>query len=385
MTKKHGICFGLIVILVTIMFALAGCDNGTTSGAGLDDFPDAYSHATNFPAMSNPGALSKEILTGEKHTNALKFLEDSSHYIYTQKDLQYFKDYVHYENGFDEDWRSSVNGRVYRGPYYDPLSRSVCWLSINPNGAVSVSLGSYWALIPPGKDLPADEAHGYVKSDKPQIMSYNSTGQMTQNWIERHRGTFAIDASLAEHYGVPGARYFFVEVKLNHYEKRVVTPQEFYDGLIPESWSMGVNGQWAFNDSEFLSFDDFWGKSEKERAEYIAKANDDPVVREILANTGGYFWFDIMQIVSVADLIGFEYESENGKVNGIDVNHDGYLDKYPAGHAQAGELILSGGPRRVPEYALYLNYNDAWWFDNRSVPGTIRVVYADGTEVPDPR
>jgi hypothetical protein len=301
--------------------------------------------------------------------------------LYTQKDLQYFPAYAKYPNGFDEDWRSSVNGRVYRGPYYDPLSRSVCWLSINPNGAVSVSLGSYWGLVPPNKELPVDEAHGFIKSDKPQIFSYNSTGQMTQNWIERKRGTFAIDGSLAEHYGVPGARYFFVEVKLNHYEKRVVTPEEFYEGLIPESWSMGVNGQWAFHDSEFLSFVDYWKLSEAERAAYIAKANNDPVVKEILANTGGYFWFDILQIVSVADLIGFEYESENGKVNGIDQDHDGFLDK-----DENGNLILTNFDNlRVPEYALYLNYNDAWWFDNRTVPGTIRVVYADGTEVPDPR
>jgi hypothetical protein len=337
--------------------------------------------------MSNPNALSKEVLTGQKLNNALKFLEDSSHYLYVQKDLQYFPAYAKYTNGFDENWRSPVNGRVYRGPYYDPLTRSICWLSINPNGAVSVSLGSYWGLVPPGKDLPADEAHGFIKSDdKYQIFSYNSSGQMTQNWIERKRGTFAIDGSLADHYGVPGARYLFVEVKLNHYEKRVVTPEEFYEGLLPESWSMGVNGQWAFHDSSFLTFADYWSKSAEERAAYIAQVNNDPVVTDILANTGGYFWFDIMQIVGVADLIGFEYESENGKVNGIDMDHNGLLDKYPADHpTNAGELILSGGPRRVPEYALYLNYNEPWWFDNRTIPGTIRAVYANGAEVPDPR
>jgi hypothetical protein len=339
--------------------------------------------------MSNPNALSKEILEGDKLAAALKFLEDSSHYLYTQKDLQYFPAYAKYKNGFDEDWRSPVNGRVYRGPYYDPLSRSVCWLSINPNGAVSVSLGSYWGLVPPNKELPANEAHGFKKSDKYQIFSYNSSGQMTQNWIERQRGTFAIDASLAEHYGIPGARYFFVEVKLNHYEKRVVTPEEFYEGAIPESWSMGVMGQWAMHwdqkGEQFLSFEQYWAKSETERAAYIAKANNDPVVTDILANTGGYFWFDIMQIVSVADLVGFEYESSEGKVNGIDMDHDGYLDKYPAGHPSAGELILSGGPARVPEYVLYLNYKDPWWIDWVSTRGKIKAVLADGTEVPDPR
>jgi hypothetical protein len=376
---KKRYFFGFAALLLAVMFILAGCN--TTREV------DTYTHATNFPAMSNPNALSKEILQGEKLTNALKFLEDSSHYLYTQKDLQYFPAYAKYKNGFDENWRSSVNGRVYRGPYYDPLSRSICWLSINPNGAVSVSLGSYWGLVPPGKDLPTDEAHGFIKSDdKYQIFSYNSSGQMTQNWIERKRGTFAIDASLADHYGVPGSRYLFVEVKLNHYEKRVVTPEEFYEGLLPESWSMGVNGQWAFHDSSFLSFAEYWAKSDAERAAYIAQVNDDPVVKDILANTGGYFWFDIMQIVSVADLVGFEYESSEGKVNGIDMNHDGYLDKYPASHAKAGQLILTGEDNlRVPEYALYLNYNDPWWVDWISQPGVIKIVDAAGNVIPDPR
>ncbi len=80
---------------------------------------------------------------------------------------------------------------------------------------MDVSLGSYWGMVPPNKDLPVSEFPGYQKSSKYQIFSYNSSGQMTQNWKERKRGTFAIDASLAEYYGIEGNGVLLVEVALN--------------------------------------------------------------------------------------------------------------------------------------------------------------------------
>jgi hypothetical protein len=364
--------FGFAGLLLAMMFIISACSS--TGGS----FVDTYSHASRGFALTQPGVENKVVLQGKELEAAYKFLEDSSHYLYTVKDLPSFPKW-------DTEWRSPVNGRVYRGPYHDPLSRSVCWISTNPNGSANVSLGSYWGIVPPGKDLPTDEAHGYVKSDKWQIFSYNSSGQLVKNWEQRKRGTFVIDASLAEYYGVPGARHLFVEVKLNHYEKRVVTPKEFYDGLLPESWSWGVAGQWAEYDPSFLDFNAFWAKSEEERTAYIEKASKDPKILEICGSMGDYLWFDILQVVSVTDLIGFEYESSQGKVNGIDLDHDGYLDKYPAGHEKAGQLILAGGTPRVPEYALYLNYNEPWWFDRYSKPGVIDVIYADRSIVPDPR
>jgi hypothetical protein len=401
------------------MFTLGGCENATSS-KGLDDFPDTYTHASQSPdpnagsLTGGPGSGNKTVLTGAAFDNAIRFLEDSSHYLYVQKDLNYFPS-KKYANGFDETWRSPVNDRVYRGPYWDVLSRSVDWLSINPNGAVSVSLGSYWGLVSPERASKLTAAgqinnvHGYIPSDKPQVFSYNSSGQMVNNWIERKRGTFAIDGSLAHYYGLTGAQHLFIEVKLNHYEKRSVTPEEFYDGLIPESWSMGVHGQWngyaTENGKPYYDFAGYWALTDAERATYCAQAENDPVVMDILTNTGGYFWFDIIQIVKLGDLIGFEYESSQGKINAIDQDHDGFLDKYEdylAGGKQASRNITvqipdgktasdyiisynsqnAEGPNenqlRMPTEAFAFNWREGWWW-NWFNPGPLQPVQADGS------
>ncbi len=377
---RKNFFFGLTTLLVIALFALAGCVS--TGGSTAD--VDTYTHASAMP-MGMSGFPDKTPLAGAKLQGAYDFLVDSSHYSYTQKDLPSFNS-VKYPHGFDENWRSKLNGRVYRGPYYDPLSRSVDWLSINPNGTVDVSLGSYWGMVPPNKDLPVSEFPGYQKSSKYQIFSYNSSGQMTQNWKERKRGTFAIDASLAEYYGIEGNGVLLVEVALNHYTDVVVTPEQYYDGLLPESWSMGTNFGLKAIDPSYPTWQEFWKLSEAQRKDVLAKMNGDAKVKELLATRGSYFWFDILQIVSVTNLIGFEFESANGKVNGIDKDHDGFLDKYPAGHEKAGQPIISKMSNlRVPEYSLYLNFNDGWWYDRWSTPGQIKVVYADGTVVPDPR
>ena len=417
---KKGFFFGLTTLLLVVMFILAGCASTDKKG---DDFAvDAYTHASQSADLNagsltgGPGAGNKTILTGAAYDNAIRFLEDSSHYLYVQKDLRYFPS-KKYPNGFDENWRSPVNGRVYRGPYWDVLSRSVDWLSINPNGSVNTSLGSYWGIVGPNKDskMLADKnnVYGYIPSGKHQVFSYNSSGQMVNNWIERKRGTFVIDAGLAHYYGVTGAQHLFIEVKLNHYHKRVVTPEEFYDGLLPESWSMGVNGRWrayaAENGKPYYDFDGYWALTDAERAAYCAQAKKDPVIVDILENTGGYFWFDIMQIVKSGDLIGFEYESSQGKINCIDQDHDGLLDKYedylsggkqahrgiqvqiPEGHT-ASDYIISYNSRnrvqpnasqlRFPAEAFTFNWYEGWWWDrgNRLSPdGKLQPIKADGS------
>ncbi len=86
---------------------------------------------------------------------------------------------------------------------------------------------------------------------------------MTQNWKERKRGTFAIDASLAEYYGIEGNGGLLVEVALNHYTDVVVTPEQYYDGLLPESWSMGTNFGLKAIDPSYPTWQEFWKLSTK--------------------------------------------------------------------------------------------------------------------------
>ena len=113
--------------LIALVLALALAS--VAFAAFADEMPDTYTHAT--------AASSKEMLTGEALDAALQFLADSSHYLYINRATPYYGNYTQFpETGFDTEWRSPVNGRVYRGPYYDPISRSVNWLSTNPNGSI---------------------------------------------------------------------------------------------------------------------------------------------------------------------------------------------------------------------------------------------------------
>jgi hypothetical protein len=107
----------------------------------------------------------------------------------------------------------------------------------------------------------------------------------------------------------------------------------------------------------------------------------------------------------LGDLIGFEYESSQGKINGIDQDHDGWLDKYedylPGGKQAsrnitvqipdgktASDYIISynsqnaEGPNanqlRMPTEAFAFNWREGWWWDWFS-PGPLKAVKADGT------
>ena len=160
--------------LLTGMAAMVMAAASAVSAVGVAEemeWPDAYSHATD--------ASSKEVLSGEQLDEALQFLMDSSHYWYINRATPYYGNFTKYpETGFDTQWRSPVNGRGYRGPYYDPLTRSVNWLSTNPNGGINSSVGSYWACIAPNTDLTIEnnEVQGYEKSDKWQMISVMSPG-----------------------------------------------------------------------------------------------------------------------------------------------------------------------------------------------------------------
>ena len=104
--------------LLTGMAAMVMAAASAVSAVGVAEeieWPDAYSHATD--------ASSKEVLSGEQLDEALQFLMDSSHYWYINRATPYYGNFTKYpETGFDTQWRSPVNGRGYRGPYYDPLT-----------------------------------------------------------------------------------------------------------------------------------------------------------------------------------------------------------------------------------------------------------------------
>lgn len=381
MKRKHGILLGFAVFVMAMMFTFA-----TLVAAGpfnWDGVPDAYTHATS--------PTSKAILYGEDLENALQFLVDSSHYLYIDRATPWHGNFHRWpDTGFDTDWRSPVNGRVYRGPFNDPITRSVNWMSINPNGSVNNSVGSYWAVIPPNADLdlPHNEIQGFSTSPEWQIITSMAPGQSVNNYIERERGTFAIDAALLSHYGLPSGwqdrNQLYVEVRLRNYELRVVTPQQFYDGYLPTTTGWGVPARWRavpgwgvdYGDDQFRTPAQFWGVAtgaaaalnfytDEERAAYIERANADPGVAEAL--TGGIvdLHFYIMQIVHVRQENGFDFEQASGKVNGINRSGDGFLDRFPEGHERAGEHILQNGydMHLLPLWAYDLNFNLGWWVD----------------------
>ena len=225
------------------------------------DLPDTYTHATD--------ASSKEVLSGEQLDAARQFLLDSSHYWYINRATPYYGNYTLYpETGFDTQWRSPANGRVYRGPYYDPLTRSVNWLTTSPNGAINSSIGSYWACVAPNTQIEINnnELQGYQVSDEWQMISVMSPGQTVDNFIRNERGSLYIDASLVSNYGLDaGWEYrniLMVEVELDHYVPRNCTPEEYYNGELPTTSSWLLEGRVAGVESwagQFLTIPQYWG------------------------------------------------------------------------------------------------------------------------------
>jgi hypothetical protein len=346
MTKKHGI-FGFIVILVTIMFALGGCDNGTTKE--LDDFfVDTYTHASQQYAIAalrpDLGAInSKIILEPEsiEYKAAVRFIQDYSHYLYVERNvgpvMEFFSHPLYVMeptspyNGVN--WKSAIvpasgNKKPYVAPAGDPLCRGVNVLSINPNGSITASHGSYWGCAPAGVDLsdiPLTNAYGWTYSDKPQPFIYFSHGQTTQNLIDRKRGTLVIDAELSDRvpYSIERARYLFVEVKLRSYDQRRLSFKEYYDGLCPGGTAMSLN-EIMRQDAEvtLLSHWEFWGQrhswetslpataltTDAQRAAYIAELEANPDAVKVMQGFGpDYLWFDILQITKVQENLGWGF------------------------------------------------------------------------------
>lgn len=380
---------------------IAGAEEAAGSASANADLPDTYTSAS-LPMF-------KSILEGEDVEKALQFLADSSHYLYIDRATPYHGNYTLFpETGFDTEWRSPLNGRPYRGPYYDPMSRSVIWLAASQNGAINASVGSYWACIPPNTelDLKYNELQDYAPSEDWQIVSYMYNGQTAQNLIRNGRGTLMIDAALAGNYGIePGWGYaatglphsfddrgvLGVEVKLNHYAHRTVTAQQYYDGYLPTTINMCVPSVWGVlpgwtadaGEDQYRTPAQFWGCAEgadaelnlttdEEREAYIERADADPAVGEALSNQCVDLYFDIMQIVNVKQQIGFDFEQASGKINGIDMDGDGLIDRYPEGHEKAGELIIQNAygfdnAHLLPDWAYELNYNLDWWVVSEDV------------------
>ena len=409
-----------VMVIMGLGLTLGACDDGS-SKEWDDFFVDSFTHAT-------PG--SKTTLTGTQYDIALQFLQDSSHYAYADRaTYQYNNPVLFPKTGMDTDWRSPVNTRNYRGPFFDPITRSVNWLTVNPNGSVNVSLGSYWMCLPPNKQLTLNynELQNYKPYDKWQIVTSMGPGQSVSNFLERKRGTFAIDGALVRHYGLAngfnttatypggmagtagptdfnqeGRNVIFVEVKLREHAVRQCTAKQYYEGWLPATASGGVMNRWRALDGWRLTDPDparttaqFYGYSrvrasntdpwtedplnipagpsgDTAREAYLVRANN-PAVLEAIAGAFVDMYFDIMGIVNVTAEIGLDIEGDSGVVNGIDRDHDGWLDKYPMdwGGASANALQLSQRGKIIlqethshhmlPDWYFELNFHDPWW------------------------
>ena len=118
----------------------------------------------------------------------------------------------------------------------------------------------------------------------------------------------------------------------------------------------------------------FWGcatgddaalnlNTDEERAAYIERANNDPAVMEALTGCINYMHFEITQVLNIVQECGFDFEQASGKVNGIDMDHDGFLDR-----DENGELILQNYENHVlPDFAYELDQNLGWWYDGANI------------------
>ena len=377
------------VLALTMVFTCVSALADVPQGA-MSDLPDTYTHAT--------GGTSKENLSGDALDAAMQFLVDVSHYWYINRATPYYGNTTLYpETGFDTEWRSPVNGRVYRGPYYDALTRSVNWLTTNPNGSVNSSVGSYWACIAPNTDLVIEnnECQGYEKKDNYQMICVMSPGQTVDNFIRNGRGSMYIDASLASEYGLDAAweyrNILMVEVELDHYVPRYCSPEEYYNGEIPTTSTWLLAGRWAAlegwngdeGDEVFLSIPQYWGcatgdaaaynlYTDEERAAYIAKCEADPDVVEACTGVCYYMHFNVLQVINNLQELGFDFEQASGKVNAIDMDHDGMLDK-----DENGELIVQNmASAMLPSWAYELNQDLDWW-----ISGTGDLINSEGKKL----
>ena len=227
------------------------------------------------------------------------------------------------------------------------------------------------------------------------MISVMSPGQTVDNYIRNGRGSFYIDASLASNYGIdPAWEYrniLMVEVELDHYVPRACTPQEYYDGELPTTSSWLLAGRMAALENwkdKFLSIPQYWGcatgdaaaknlTTDEERAAYIETLNADPDVIEAMTGVCYYMHFNILQIVNNKQELGFDFEQASGKVNAIDMDHDGLLDRYPEGSDKAGQLILQNADAAMlPDWAYALNQDLDWW-----VSGTGDLINAEGKKL----
>jgi len=384
MKKRKGILFGFTVALAAVMLNFAGCDTGSTTVTNvncIDDWPDTYTHAT-------PGKI---VLADAQLAAALQYLADTAHYGYINRSMSFpswalgfplpwaFNPAQQMETQlamFDPEWRAPIGGRVYRGPFWDPITRSAQWMSINPNGSINSSLGSYFFTIPPNTvlEFPHNELQGYEVLPTWQIGASIGPGQTTQNFIERRRGTFAIEASLIGHpqvgYGAGLGRGFqdmphlFVEVRLRNHAPRQITAHDYYHGnlnstvhlfmdgdvralsgwgvdaaTLPEGVAAGpTNGPWR-SQAQFWNVGGGAGSgvdaavwnltTPAEREAYLARVNQDPRVAEVLSGRIYDMWFDILQIVLVTQEQGFDYEQWL-RVNALLDRETGYLRRMPA-------------------------------------------------------
>jgi hypothetical protein len=358
MNKKHGI-FGFTVILLAVMFALAGCENGTTDKELDEFFVDTYTHASQQYAIEplpGTGAInSKTILEGAEYDAAVKFIHDHSHYLYVERNANGMFGWPdpNLDPKYGVNWRSAITGRPYKSPAGDPSCREVNVLSINPNGSITASHGSYWGLAMPGQDLSnldITNAYGWTPSDKPQPFIYFSHGQTTQNLIDRHRGTLVADAKLSDRapYNIDRARYLFVEVKLRTYQQRRLSFKEFFDGMCPGGTALSLREIMTQDAGVTLkAHTEFWGvatntepdwagflglasnnlTSDAERAAYIAELEANPDAKRVMAGFGpDYLWFDILQITKVAENLGWTFGNHGYSDDPDDPMYDTNLD-----------------------------------------------------------
>ena len=120
---------------------------------------------------------------------------------------------------------------------------------------------------------------------------------------------------------------------------------------------------------QFRTIEQFWGCAEgdelnlatdEERAAYLERADADEALNEALKNVMIYLYFDIMQIVNIKQEIGFDFEQGSGKINGLDMDGDGLLDR-----DESGELILQNAygdnAKLLPDWAYDLDFKQGWW------------------------
>lgn len=101
--------------------------------------------------------------------------------------------------------------------------------------------------------------------------------------------------------------------------------------------------------------------TDEERQAYIERARNDQVLHDALLGALNYLYFNVKQIVNITQEIGLDFEQPAGKVNGVDIDGDGFLDREEGSDEAILQNAYGEGVYQLPDWAYDLDFSQGWW------------------------